>query len=342
MSTSVLQQERITFSPQLPADKLDSIRKIDTGTLNYVYMHFERCLGCGSPGVWLLLCEHTPSHHAAAIHPLCSAFWDADQVPASARHRRYIVDVNAHDSPLSEGTETEAIPLHFINLNKLQGVPVLAAVLHGPRAQRMVRRRRRCRCADAVQECGAFLTSLSPFVGVKGDGRGGGALVPLPAAALPPSGQHSPAALQPHVPLDRRRERFGRHDKPTSGGGWVGGARGGGLKKGAGEKGRAVAGRTTYASPPPSCQERHGQGCRVGSPCHGTHALLVFCRRSNVQGKRRGLAPRVCTALLRFFFRCVGVCAFAVQPGTALPPRCRRRTARCTGRFFRDSARPTA
>jgi hypothetical protein len=41
-SISVLQKESITFSPPLPEDKMRCIRKIGTGTLNYVYMHFKR------------------------------------------------------------------------------------------------------------------------------------------------------------------------------------------------------------------------------------------------------------------------------------------------------------
>lgn len=73
-----------------------------------------------------------PLHHI-------SAFWDEEKVPEGARNRRYIVDLNVHENPLDTAAEGEPVPLHFINLNKLRNVPVLAAVLHGRRAERMVR-----------------------------------------------------------------------------------------------------------------------------------------------------------------------------------------------------------
>ena len=68
-----------------------------------------------------------------------SAFWDEEKVPEGARNCRYIVDLNIHENPLDMAAEGEPVPLHFINFNKLRSVPVLAAVLHGRRAERMVR-----------------------------------------------------------------------------------------------------------------------------------------------------------------------------------------------------------
>ncbi|EDQ86153.1 uncharacterized protein MONBRDRAFT_33927 [Monosiga brevicollis MX1] len=115
----VLQQERIEFVPPLPAKKQESIQRIGFGTLDKVFLHFER------------------------------PFWDEDPVPEHARDCEYIASVdvaNAADLHLCLGKAKQrlftlhipqSMPLHFLNYHRWFKLPVLTAMIYGEMAERL-------------------------------------------------------------------------------------------------------------------------------------------------------------------------------------------------------------
>eukprot|EP00049_Salpingoeca_infusionum_P025497 m.19734 g.19734 ORF g.19734 m.19734 type:complete len:877 (-) comp8071_c1_seq1:256-2886(-) len=103
---SVLRDGDIEFSPPLPREKVQAAQRLGFGTVNKVFLHFNR------------------------------AFWDDPEItPADGIDKEFITNIAAFSDPTVTKTLMPATPLHFINYNKLFQLPVLVAVFYGTHAE---------------------------------------------------------------------------------------------------------------------------------------------------------------------------------------------------------------
>eukprot|EP00055_Hartaetosiga_balthica_P009207 m.36157 g.36157 ORF g.36157 m.36157 type:complete len:780 (-) comp6649_c0_seq2:154-2493(-) len=103
---SVLKRRRIHFKPFLPESKLIAIDKIGVGHRGTIYMHFKK------------------------------PFWELE---AHTRGKTYFANVEDFPDPRKGNASLDNVPLHYVNLIPMFGLPILAAVVCGAHCRSLER-----------------------------------------------------------------------------------------------------------------------------------------------------------------------------------------------------------